>query len=134
MLEVVTFRGAFGQPCEGSTRITAEPPAPARHSGLYFSEPNALRFATKTTVHQVRSDAGGVARETVEAFFDDNTAAHGTCRERCTFVRGYRRHHVCRSELLLSRKNEYEFLSHRVRTSCFSPTLFCPKNSEEVLR
>ena len=91
MQEVVTSKGAYGQPCEGSTPITAMPLRGRRDPGFHFSGSKSLRFGVKRAVLERDSDAGRVARGTVEAFFDHDSLLFATCREIGACVSGYRR-------------------------------------------
>ena len=66
---VVTSRGAFGQPCEGSTRNTAAPRRTPSRRGL-------------PCAWQARGLVDGMCRSGFASRY---------CRKRCTRVRGYRR-------------------------------------------
>jgi hypothetical protein len=92
VFEVVTSKGACGQPFEGSTSIAATASRRLRDAGLYFSVANSLRFRVKAAVLRRGSDAGGGARRTVEAMFDDHDSpSRLVCREKGARVRDYRR-------------------------------------------
>ena len=92
VFEVVTSKGACGQPFEGSTSIAATPSWRPRDAGLYFSVANSLRSRLKAAVLRRGSDARGGARWTVQAMFGDHDSrTRLACRKKGARVRDYRR-------------------------------------------
>ena len=74
---VVTSKGAFGQPCEGSTQNTAAPRRNAEQAGV------PMRVA------RARAGRRDVSIRIREPSPSPSPPRH--CRKRCTRVRGYRR-------------------------------------------
>ena len=86
---VVTSKGAFGHPCEASTRKTAAPRRTPSRRAAHLSAP-ALGYETKGTISRRGPSARGNARRMI-----DGMRQRGLARRHCgktgTRVRGYRR-------------------------------------------